>query len=207
MKQNSRYVQLLVFFVSCFVGCGSPIDQMAGKNVKEQAKLGGDGKLGAFGKAAISRKSFAYHNVDGRVYTFSDVQDMPASLREEVFRRELLRREIIRRGYEEGIYKDADAEAYIWPRMEKVLEEYYHYKKQDYPRILAANKVRFSGNKAIEKFYEKNRIAFEKEKLSMDDIKVQIGKKIQIVTEKEFEEKKIKAIQEMMQKDKMEIIH
>lgn len=193
--------------LSALAACGAPIDQVAGKHIKEQAKLAGDGKLGNFGKVAISRKNFAYYNMDGRVYTFSDVQDMPASLRDEVFRRELLRREIIRQGYEEGIYKDAEAEAYIWPRLEKILEEYYHFKKLDYPRILAANRVRFSGNKAIEKFYEKNRATFEKEKLSVDDIKVQIGKKVQIVTEKEFEDKKIKAVQEMMQKSKMEINH
>lgn len=205
MKVNKQLSVILVLAIS-LMACGTPVDKLAGKNLKQQDKLAQEGKLGSLGKVGISRKNFAYYNMDGRVYEFDDVKDMPASLREEIIRRELLRREFVRRGYEEGVFNDAEAEAYIWPRMEKILEEYYHYKKLDYPRILSANKIRFSGNKAIEKFYEKNQAAFAREKLSVDDIKIQIGKKVQMLTEKEYEEKKIKAIQDLMQREKIEIL-
>lgn len=187
-------------------GCSSPVDKFAQNQLKKQISEADGGKLGSFGKTTLSRANFAFYNIDGRSYTYEDVQDMPVSLREEIYRRELLRREIIRRAQEEGLFKDAEAEAYIWPRMEKILEEYYHHKKQNYKGIYAANKLRFSGNKAIEQFYEKNKAAFAKDKLSVDDIKQQIGKKIQLLTEKEYEDKKTRAVQDLLQKEKMEIM-
>ena len=198
----STVVGIILFTL---MGCGSPVDKLTAKQMKKQSGEAENGKLGSFGKITLSRGNFSFYNMDGRTYGFEDVQDMPVSLREEIYRRELVRREIVRRGYEEGLFNDAEAEAYIWPRMEKILEEYYHYKKQNYKGIYASNKVRFSGNKAIEKFYEKNRAAFLKDKLSVDDIKLQIGKKIQLLTEKEYEDKKNKAVQDLLQKEKMEI--
>lgn len=208
MKFNrSMFVAFwLVMTVLIPGGCGSPIGKFAEKQLKKQNNEAERGALGTFGKTVLSRENFAYYNIDGRSYRFADVQDMPVSLREEIFRRELLRREIVRRGQQEGMYNDAEAEAYIWPRMEKILEEYYHHKKQNYPGILAANKLRFAGNKAIEQFYEKNKATFARDRLSVDDVKQQIGKKIQLLTEKEYEEKKNAAVREMLAKDKMEIV-
>lgn len=199
-----RIVILSVFGV--FLGCGSPLHQLAGKNLKKQESDSEAHKLGTLGKTIISQKNLAFYNMDGRVYGFDEIQNMPQSLKDEIFRRELLRREVIRRGFEEGLFKDAEAEAYIWPRMEKILEEYYYYKKLNYQGILSSNKVRFSGNKAIEKFYEKNKETFAKDRLSVDDIKVQIARKIQLLTEKEFEEKKIASIQELLKKEKIQIL-
>ncbi len=206
MKTREILIFILATLVFACTACGSPVGRLASKQLDKQNSEAKDGKLATFGKTTLSRANFAFYNMDGRTYVYDDVQDMPVSLREEVYRRELLRREIVRRGYEEGLYKDAEAEAYIWPRMEKILEEYYHYKKQNYKGIHTANKVRFSGEKAIENFYQKNKATFQKEKLSVDDIKQQIGKKIQLLTEKEYEDKKNRAVQEMLQKEKMEIL-
>lgn len=208
MKRKKYLICAFSFVIAvvAFTACGSPVNKFADQQLKHQNSEAETGKLGTFGKTTLSRENFAYYNIDGRSYTFADVQDMPQSLREEIYRRELLRREIVRRGLEEGVFKGAEAEAYIWPRMEKILEEYYHYKKQDYKGIYAANNLRFSGNKAIEQFYEKNKATFLKDKLSVDDIKQQIGKKIQLLTEKEYEEKKNAAVREMLAKEKMDIM-
>jgi hypothetical protein len=208
MKRKIYLIRVFSFVIAvvAFTACGSPVNKFAHEQLKHQNSEAEKGKLGTFGKTTLSRANFAYYNIDGRSYTFAEVQDMPQALREEIYRRELLRREIVRRGLEEGVFKGAEAEAYIWPRMEKILEEYYHYKKQDYKGIYAANKLRFSGNKAIEQFYEKNKATFLKDKLSVDDIKQQIGKKIQLLTEKEYEEKKNAAVREMLAKEKMDIM-
>lgn len=87
------------------------------------------------GPIKLSRNNIYYVNSAGRLLRNDEILALPEGARRLILKKVLLRQLAVHAGRSESLYNDAEALEYILPRMEKILENYYYYKKSNFTRI------------------------------------------------------------------------
>jgi len=83
----------------------------------------------------LHRDSFSYAVASDHVVTMKDALEMPSREKMLLFKRAFLRKAAIQSGLKEGIFDSEEAQQYILPRLESILEDYYYYEKARPDRI------------------------------------------------------------------------
>lgn len=159
-----------------------------------------DRVIGKSGSHVIRERDFAYEGVEGVTIQPSDLQNMDAGIRSLTIRKEVLRRLIIEEGIREGIYVSADAAAFLQPRLEKILEEYYYYKKGNM-ESLAARIEKSAPDDAALAALIKSDTKLAKSGARMLDLKRERALLIRRITERRADEERQKLIREIIQKN------
>ncbi|MBL8018244.1 MAG: hypothetical protein JNM27_01145 [Leptospirales bacterium] len=92
--------------------------------------------LGRLGDIEVSEGNFLLAGLLDTIDA-KELRELNPSSRELAIRQLVIRRFVVRRGFEEGIFGDIDAARYLFPRIERLLEDYYFYRKANGPRLEA----------------------------------------------------------------------
>lgn len=118
--------------------CGSPlvdaysgIQESAAEVRKPEGRL-----LGKTGDVHVTEARFAY--ADGqRVVDSEKLSRVDTGVRRLYIQKHLLRQLVIERGLDEGIYNTPEAAAFLLPRLERAMEEYYYHQAGNFDHIEA----------------------------------------------------------------------
>ncbi|MBI3395735.1 MAG: hypothetical protein HY042_07870, partial [Spirochaetia bacterium] len=145
----------------------------------------------------VHEMDFFYSGSDGGELRASDLAGLDAGVRRTVIKKELLRRAVISAGVKEGIYADDEAVAYLLPRVERLLEDYYYYRKADFHGIQRSTVLNTPDNASLQEFARTNPIV----KSAGADVKMLAAERDRMarrITEKRFTEARGRVIQEFL---------
>ncbi|MBI3395479.1 MAG: hypothetical protein HY042_06570 [Spirochaetia bacterium] len=149
------------------------------------------------GPLEIKLNNFFYAGADGRVVSAGDLNIMDPGVRALTLKKELLRRSVVEDGIKDGLYSSPDAAAYVLPRLEKILEEYYYYRKGGFAR-LAAESEKFAPDDAALSALLKSDPKLARSGAGMADLKRERERLVQKIAERRMEEERQKIIGEFL---------
>jgi hypothetical protein len=112
--------------------------------------------LGRTGDVVVGETDFFYAMSDTAVLSSDDLKAMEPGVRKLTIKKELLRRAVVASGIREGLYSDREAAEFLVPRLERLLEEYYYYKKGGYADIERKTERAMPDDAALKELAEKD---------------------------------------------------
>lgn len=158
MKQIQINPLCLVGAFILFAACNEPVvdvydrlkDNFAERSVA-QGRL-----LGKSGDATVSEGDFLYSD-GNRVVDADGLKSISEGVRRLYIKKYLLRKLAIERGVSDDIYDSPEAAAFILPRLEKIMEEYYYHHEGKFGTIAARTKKELRpDDAALDEFMKKN---------------------------------------------------
>ncbi len=156
-----------------------------------------DRVIGKSGSQQIRERDFAYDTADGGTIQPSDLRNMDAGLRGLTIRKALLRRLVVEQGIREGIFTSADAAAFLQPKLEKILEEYYYYKKGNGETLTAGAEETAPDDEALAALL-KTDPQLTKHGAGMADLKRERARVVRRMVERRAEGERQKLIQDIL---------
>lgn len=214
MKNNLRNKLINIFYVVVFFmiflifGCRrSDFDSFVKNHLRNQNNPGEGILLAKMGDLFLTSKNFQYFHANGKVYKREGIPEGAIALRRELYKKQFIRKKIIGMGLAEKMYSDKRAMEYIWPRLEKILEEFYYYRKLDYKKIRERKTRRYLGENALKSFYKNNKKFFKNEKLKLSQVRTLLENRIDKMVEAEYNKKKNELYKEILSKDTIKILY
>ena len=103
-------------------------------------------------------------------------------------------------GIREGLYDDAAAAAYLAPRLERLMEEYFFYRKANYPEIERRVK-RLGPSEAVFKEFLKKSPVMKKGKISESAARRVKERIMRNMARKKFQEKRRAMIKKILREN------
>lgn len=127
---------LLTFLTIGILCCGSkPHDVVSlwRKDAVSEAANGltRGGLTGQAGDITVRESEFLYAEADGNVLDAKAFQALDASRRHLYMKKLLLRRLILQKGEQDGTFSEKESIAFLLPRLEQAMEDYYILKKSN----------------------------------------------------------------------------
>lgn len=91
--------------------------------------------LGRAGELTVDDANLYYANAAYDAASPEELAALSEGARRLVIQKILLRRLAVQRAFEEDLLEDPEAARFLWPRMEKLIEEYYYYKTGNFAQI------------------------------------------------------------------------
>ena len=92
-------------------------------NTSKKSKI-----IGKFGNIKLRENELSYAVSLNKVKTINSLKQNSKSVRKLYIKKALLRKMIIQKGFSQNVYDSPEAAAFILPRLEKILEDYYFQK-------------------------------------------------------------------------------
>ena len=141
-----------------FVACNEPIVEIYGQlkgSYAERSAVAGR-VLGKSGDHAVSEGDFLYSD-GNRVVDAQKLKGISEGVRRLYIKKHLLRQIAIAQGIEDDVYDSHEAAAFILPRFEKILEEYYYHHEGRFDSIAARTRKDLRpDDAALDEFTKKN---------------------------------------------------
>ncbi|MCB1315378.1 MAG: hypothetical protein KDK27_05450 [Leptospiraceae bacterium] len=150
------------------------------------------------GNVTLMKSELQYANQAGRVLTPDEILELPEGARRLLLKKLLLRKIAISKGENEDIYGTPEAAAYLLPRIEQLLEEYYYHSAGDFAGIERETDRLKPGDAEIEEFLRTNPVARE-ENLSAEAVRQERDRIIQRLIRRRTAEARQKVIQDLLQ--------
>ncbi|MCE9598108.1 MAG: hypothetical protein K8S54_09100 [Spirochaetia bacterium] len=126
------------------------------ENLREVAGLQQRGAiLGRLGAIEVGEGDFLLGGTVDSIDS-SELGELSKQAREMAIRQMTVRRYVITKGIEEKAFEDTEAARYLYPRIERILEEYYYYRKANGARLEAESEKLALGDPEIKAFLARN---------------------------------------------------
>ncbi len=140
LKKIKNICAASLFVTGIILSCGREPDVSAfyreSSAYYAESSRGDMSPAGRSGDTLIRRSDFLYAVSDYESVDARQLKEMPAEIRAVFIKKLLLRRAAIQEGMREDMYSSLEALQFILPRLEKIMEEYYYFKKaQNLPTV------------------------------------------------------------------------
>lgn len=182
-----------------FAACNEPVvkiyDQLK-KDFDERAVVTGR-VLGKSGDATVTEGSFLYSD-GNRVVDAARLKSISEGVRRLYIKKHLLRQIAIARGIDDDIYDSPEAAAFILPRLEKIMEEYYYHHEGRFDSIAARTRKELRpDDAALEEFVKKNP-AVKKAGLGRKQVEAETDRVLGRVAEMRMSRERQKIIEQLL---------
>jgi hypothetical protein len=135
--EKTTNVVILIFFATALPMCGLQKSLERAMNAMESdvSDAPASKVLGRAGELTVDDANFYYANAAYDASSPEELSALSEGARRLVIQKILLRRLAVQKAFEEDLLSDPEAARYLWPRMEKLIEEYYYYKTGNFQQI------------------------------------------------------------------------